>query len=218
MLVVDDLRDNRVLLSGLLASVGFEVREAANGEEAIALWRAWQPHLIWMDKRMPGMDGLETTRRIREEERQKAGPGCRSSPLSASALEHERGEILASGCDDFVSKPFREGTIFAKMAERLGVSFVYDEPVAAPVSSGTGAGAAGSVLTAERLAVMPAAWLSDMRRALTAGNTRKASGLADEVELHDARLADELRAMIRRYDFDALDALLAAASAAGPTA
>jgi hypothetical protein len=95
------------------------------------------------------------------------------------------------------------------------VSFVYDEPAEAPLPSGSGA---GPVLTAERLAIMPAAWLSDMRRALTAGNTKKASGLTDEVAPRDARLADELRAMIRRYDFDALDALLAAAGAARPPA
>jgi len=192
------------------------VREAASGEQAIALWREWQPQLIWMDKRMPGMDGLETTRRIREEERQRDGSRVPIIALSASALEHERDEILASGCDDFVPKPFREGTIFAKMAERLGVSFVYDEPAEAPVPSG--AGATGPVLAAERLAIMPAAWLSDMRRALTAGNTRKASGLTDEVVSRDPQLADELRAMIRRYDFDALDALLAAAGAARPPA
>jgi CheY-like chemotaxis protein len=198
--------------------VGFDVKEAASGEEAIALWREWQPQLIWMDKRMPGMDGLETTRRIREEELQRDGKRVPIIALSASALEHERDEILASGCDDFVPKPFREGTIFSKMAERLGVSFVYDEPTEVPARSGAGSGAAGPVLTPERLAVMPAVWISDMRRAVTTGNTRKATGLTDELELRDAPLANELRAMIRRYDLDALDALLAAAGAARPPA
>src|SRR5581483_4462363 len=69
VLVVDDLALNRAVLGRLLAAVGFAVREAASGAEAIALWREWQPHLVWMDKRMHDLDGLETTRRIRAEER-----------------------------------------------------------------------------------------------------------------------------------------------------
>ena len=70
---------------------------------------------------MPGIDVLETTRRIRAEEQGEGGRRAKIVALSASALQHERGEILASGCDDFVAKPFREGAIFAKIAEHLVV-------------------------------------------------------------------------------------------------
>src|SRR5262249_791327 len=63
LLVVDDNRENRMLLTTLLASVGFQVREAANGAEAVDAWRAWSPDLIWMDMRMPVLDGYEATRR-----------------------------------------------------------------------------------------------------------------------------------------------------------
>jgi CheY-like chemotaxis protein len=136
ILVVDDLPLNRTVLSRLLSSAGFDVREASGGAEAFALWREWNPDLVWMDKRMPGVDGLEATRLIREAEKQRGG----RTPiiaLSASALEHERGEILAAGCDDFVAKPFREETIFARIAERVGVRYVYEsdpagEPPAPP--------------------------------------------------------------------------------------
>ncbi len=124
VLVVDDLPLNRAVLSRLLLSVGFEVREAASGEEALEVWNGWRPSLIWMDKRMPGIDGLEVTRRIRAAEREAGGTRVPILALSASALDHERGEILAAGCDDFVAKPFREETIFAKLREHLGVSFV----------------------------------------------------------------------------------------------
>jgi signal transduction histidine kinase/DNA-binding response OmpR family regulator/ligand-binding sensor domain-containing protein len=130
ILVVDDTAINRSVLTQLLALVGFEVREAANGEEAIEQWRSWKPHLIWMDWRMSGMDGLEATRRIRAEEKDARTPII---ALSASALDHERGEILAAGCDEFVAKPFREATIFATLQKYLGVEYVYEESPIGPI-------------------------------------------------------------------------------------
>ena len=123
VLVVDDTALNRTVLTRLLEAVGFEVRAAAGGEEAVALWESWEPHFIWMDKRMPGVDGLEATRRIRARERDRHVPII---ALSASALEHERSDILAAGCDDFVAKPFRESMIFTKMREHLGIEYAYE--------------------------------------------------------------------------------------------
>ena len=128
ILVVDDTAINRAVLTRLLTQVGFVVREAATGDDALALWRSWRPQLIWMDKRMSGLDGLEVTRRIRAEEKAN-GEHTPIIALSASALEHERGEILAAGCDDFTAKPFRESTIFEKLREHLGVRYVYDDDV-----------------------------------------------------------------------------------------
>jgi signal transduction histidine kinase/CheY-like chemotaxis protein len=72
ILVVEDHPESRQLLVSLLRSLGFEVQSAANGAVAIDLWRDWHPHLIWMDMRMPILDGYETTRRIREIERKDA--------------------------------------------------------------------------------------------------------------------------------------------------
>jgi PleD family two-component response regulator len=65
ILVAEDREASRVLLVQLLAVVGFEVREAVNGEEAVAVWEAWEPHLVWMDMRMPVMDGYEATKHIK---------------------------------------------------------------------------------------------------------------------------------------------------------
>lgn len=132
VLVVDDISVNRVVLTRLLRSVGFDVSEAANGHEALNLWEHWRPQLIWMDKWMPGIDGLEVTRRIRAAEKREHAPRTPIIALSASALEQERGEILGAGCDDFVAKPFREGTIFAKLHDYLGVEYVYEEPSPPP--------------------------------------------------------------------------------------
>ncbi|MBD2363725.1 PAS domain S-box protein [Anabaena minutissima FACHB-250] len=68
ILVVDDIPDSRLLLVKLLSSIGFTVQEAANGHEAVALWEQWHPHLIFMDMRMPAMDGYQATRLIRSRE------------------------------------------------------------------------------------------------------------------------------------------------------
>jgi PAS domain S-box-containing protein len=124
ILVVDDRQDARQLLSRLLIPLGFEVREAANGQEAVNAWRAWHPHLIWMDLRMPVMDGLEASKRI------KATPEGRDTAivaLTASSYEEERADILAAGCDDFLRKPFEENELFGLMQKHLALSFVYEK-------------------------------------------------------------------------------------------
>ncbi|MDB9525363.1 ATP-binding protein [Oscillatoria sp. CS-180] len=153
ILVVEDRWENRYLLVNLLQAVGFEVREADDGRAAIALWQSWQPHLIWMDMRMPVMDGYEATRQIRTMEaarvqsagnRQQATSGepvelIQSSALkpphtstkiialTASAFEESRSEVLAAGCDDFVRKPFQESAIFDVMAKHLSIEYRYEE-------------------------------------------------------------------------------------------
>lgn len=139
ILVVDNADDNRMLLSHLLGAVGFEVREAVNGREAIEIWRAWRPTFVWMDMRMPEIDGYEATRAIRGLETDRGGAETRTVivALTASAFEHDRGSILAAGCDEVVPKPFREETVFDTMARLLGVRYVRDDqPVRSDASSG----------------------------------------------------------------------------------
>jgi signal transduction histidine kinase/DNA-binding response OmpR family regulator len=123
MLVVDDKPENRLLMIQWLSMVGFEVREASDGQMAIEVWEAWEPHLIWMDMRMPIMDGYEATRRIKSHLK---GQATVIIALTASAFEHEREMILSNGCDDFVRKPAREALIFRKIQEHLGVEFIYE--------------------------------------------------------------------------------------------
>jgi CheY-like chemotaxis protein len=77
ILVVDDNPDNRLVIRTPLERVGFEVEEAVNGQDAIVQWQTWQPYLIWMDMRMPVMDGYEATRQIRELERKGQGQGSK---------------------------------------------------------------------------------------------------------------------------------------------
>ncbi|HEY9596278.1 MAG TPA: response regulator, partial [Cyanophyceae cyanobacterium] len=138
ILVVDDARDSRLFLVKLLKSVGFSVQEAANGQEALEQWYFFKPHLIWMDMRMPVMNGYEATQQIKARERAITAKAIHTAhglslektviiALTASAFEEERHLILSVGCDDFVRKPFREEIIFEKMAEYLGVRYISEE-------------------------------------------------------------------------------------------
>ncbi|CAN1212839.1 hypothetical protein TUMEXPCC7403_21720 [Tumidithrix helvetica PCC 7403] len=126
ILVVDDLWANRQPLVKLLLLLGFEVKEAGSGEEAIALWDSWQPHLIWMDMRMPKVDGYMATSQIRTKERQQQKAPTKILALTASAFEEERTRVLAVGCDDFIRKPYQEKIILQKLTEHLGVQYIYE--------------------------------------------------------------------------------------------
>jgi len=123
-LVVDDDQINRRLLVELLEPYGFEFREAQNGAEAIQEFENWNPHLIWMDLRMPVMDGYTATREIKSSE---TGQAVAVIAVTASTYEEERSQVLAAGCDDFLRKPFQEGQIFQLLEKHLGVEFMYEE-------------------------------------------------------------------------------------------
>ena len=109
ILVADDGWAMRHLIQRLLGPLGFEVREVCDGSEAVALWKEWHPHLIWMDLRMPVMDGFEATRRI------KAAPDGKATiiiAVTASSFEDPRAAAREAGCDGFLRKPFDDTDLF----------------------------------------------------------------------------------------------------------
>jgi PAS domain S-box-containing protein len=124
VLIVDDIEDNRQLLAQLLAPVGFEIRLATNGAEAVNEFEHWRPHLILMDFRMPVMDGHEAIRRIRA---LPAGEQSKIIAVTASAMDENRKELMEIGADDFISKPFREAELFQKIHVHVGMEYVYAE-------------------------------------------------------------------------------------------
>ncbi len=133
LLIVEDKLENRLLLRKLLEPLGFELREAANGKEGVELFEQWVPHLIWMDIRMPVMNGLEATRIIKATE---DGASTKIVALTAHALEEERSEILAAGCDGFIRKPYRDSEIYEALVNHLGVRFVYADEKTTVVRTG----------------------------------------------------------------------------------
>ncbi|MDY7013552.1 MAG: ATP-binding protein, partial [Cyanobacteriota bacterium] len=102
ILVVEDVAENRDLLVQLLESLNFEVKEALNGTEAIALWQSWHPHLIFMDILMPVMNGIEATRQIRALE---------TELLSAHASESSRAPTTPSVLPSFVDLSNPQSTL-----------------------------------------------------------------------------------------------------------
>lgn len=203
ILVVDDRWENSHLVDKLLSSVGFEVRTASNGAEGIEVWQEWEPDLIWMDMRMPIMDGYEATTRI------KATPQGRKTvviALTASAFEEQRSQVLAAGCDDFVRKPFREAVLFDKMAEYLGVEYIYGE---------TGATAEvqiGEVATLAELQGyllnMPRTWQEDLLTATMAANSNEILELCEHLPLEADPLRDTIQQWLDGFRFDAIESFL----------
>ncbi|HZY41417.1 MAG TPA: ATP-binding protein, partial [Anaerolineae bacterium] len=193
LLIVDDRDSSRQLLTKLLLPLGFDVREAANGEEALAVWADWQPHVIWMDMRMPIMDGHAATQRIKASTQ---GPATIIIALTASAFLDDREVILAEGCDDFVRKPFREDEIFDRLARHLGVRFVYADDVQITDRS--------RLATADRWPAtpLPAAWLAELQQATIAADLDRMLALIAQLRSTDAGLADQLTDWATNFNYD----------------
>lgn len=112
ILIVDDNEDNRQILSDLLTAANYEVLEALTGPDAVTLAARHLPALILMDIQLPGIDGLEATRRI------KADPALARIPVIAVtsyALAGDDVKAADAGCDAYVTKPFSPRALLAKV-------------------------------------------------------------------------------------------------------
>lgn len=223
ILVVDDTQENRLLLVKLLQPIGFEVIEAENGEEALNLWEMWQPHLILLDTRMPVMDGMEVAEKIRAKEREKANFLTDSSfindnyqskfddyrtviiALTASVFEEKRGEIIASGCDDFIRKPFQEEVIFEKINEFLGVRYIYEQlPPITSISTNN------RYFVSEKpdsfflplLGQMPLSWVQQLNHAANEVNEELVFQLIEEISEDFVNLATALKDLLEDFRLD----------------
>jgi PAS domain S-box-containing protein len=201
LLIVDDERNNRDWLNKLLTSLGFAIREADNGQTAFQIWEEWRPQLILMDIRMPVMDGLEATRRIRANQ---AGEPPVIIAVSASALDEDRGKVIDCGVDDFVSKPCREDELLEKIRARLGISYLYadDERQTESVA------ALASALNGEVLTALPMELMDGLRHAVRNGENDQLDALIGKVMEQDAPFARALRDLADKYEYDALIKLL----------
>jgi two-component system, sensor histidine kinase and response regulator len=204
ILVVDDHEENRSLLRMLLEQVGFWVKTAENGRQAIALHESWRPHLIWMDMRMPVMDGFEATRIIRKA---KADPSTERAviiALTASAFKEDRAAVLAAGCDDFVRRPFLESEIWDKMKQHLRVDFIY-EALESPDQKPPGD--VDDHAITEGIKALPEQERSQLAHAIEEIDFDATIAILRRIETDHGELARYLAKMVNAYQFDTLQKL-----------
>ncbi|MCP4544061.1 MAG: response regulator [Chloroflexi bacterium] len=204
LLVVEDKPTNRELLINLLTSFDFDVRSAVNGAEGVEMWDAWQPHLVWMDMRMPVMDGYEATYQIKARAEATGHPVVVIA-LTASAFEQDRKAVLKAGCDDFVRKPFHEYEIFNVLHHHLGVRFIYEAITPAPEA------AVSVSLENLRAAVetLPATWAADLYQAAVVLEPERMRALIKAVRPQAPHLADTLAQWVHNFEYERLMALIA---------
>ena len=123
-LIVDDVEQNRDVLSELLRGVGCQAETVESGPQALARLRAQAFDVVFMDIRMPGMEGTEAAKRIIQE----FGAGkVKLVAISASVLRHEQESYREAGFDAFISKPFRLEQVCGVLERLLHVAFDYEE-------------------------------------------------------------------------------------------
>ena len=187
ILIVDDLAYNRQLLDQLLAPLGFETREASNGQEAIAICQEFQPHLIWMDMKMPVMDGYEATKQIKSwAARQPSILNPKIIALTASAFTEQKTQALAVGCDDFVLKPLETKIILEKMTEHIGVRYVFSDSTIEELPTEP----QSDRPLEELLKAMPQEWQQKLVEACTSLNSEEIEILIAEIRPEHSALAN----------------------------
>jgi two-component system sensor histidine kinase/response regulator len=207
ILVVDDHTQNRALLRLLLERVGFGVKTAENGRQAVDLWEKWRPQLIWMDMRMPVMDGYEATKMIR-----RAAADKQQSPpviiaLTASAFKEDRDAVLSAGCDDFVRRPFRESEIINKLQEHLGVEFIYESFETAFPRKYSSCGLSAQAFQSA-IARLPEDTVNELINAIELSDMDRMTQTVAEIGVDHGTLGNELKELVDTFQFDRLLAIL----------
>ncbi|MBN8725174.1 MAG: response regulator [Acidobacteria bacterium] len=200
ILVVDDRAENRTVLSTFLTSLGFEVRQATNGQEAIEIWQSWHPKLIWMDIRMKVLDGYSATRKIRELENNSKSTVIIA--MTASAFEQDHAGIYNAGCDDIVTKPYLEKTIFQKLKQHLGVKFSYKV-----LETKTEQKSNKEISSFEIVALLenvPTKVLNRLHKAALQGRLTLAEEIIEDIGKDNKDLKNHLQNMIKNYQVEAL--------------
>ncbi|MCP4750722.1 MAG: PAS domain-containing protein [Proteobacteria bacterium] len=202
ILIVDDVLSNRQVLSQMLSPIGFEIKEAGNGREAVELCKDWHPNLVWMDMRMPVMDGYEATRQIQQLNANSPQPEDKIVVVgvSASAFEDKKEEALVAGCNDFIAKPFKESDVFDLMQKHLGLEYVYEENARKKVVEIEDLKQNGSV--PERMRPLPSEWKTKLKQAIEHVNLDRVHGLIKQLHDQDASLANAIQNKIDRFEYE----------------
>ena len=194
ILIVDDQEDNREILREFISPISMDVREAVNGLEAIEIFATWRPHLILMDMLMPVMDGFEAVRRIKSSAN---GAQTRIIALSASAFKEQYEEILESGADIFISKPFKEQDLFDAISKCLGIQYLYED------ESNLEKTARNDQFIVS-MHSLPKDLIDQIRQATVTANLNRLLNLIDKTGQFDPHVAMKLKIMAEQFDYENL--------------
>ncbi len=199
VLIVEDQLENRLLLRNILTRVGFDVYEVENGQEAVDLFSTLKPHFIWMDRRMPIMDGIEATRQIRA---LPNGKEVKIVAVTASVFLAQRQEFLDVGVDDIVNKPYQDSDIFACMEKYLGVHFVYENTENNEIAIEK------KTVKEDFLKQLPPDLIENFREAATSLDIENCLSLIEQIKIIDVDVAEQLSNAVNQLDFETLIDLL----------
>jgi CheY-like chemotaxis protein len=208
ILIVEDQEENWMVLERLLQNAGFDVRVAKDGAQGVQAFREWRPQFIWMDLRMPVLDGVEATRLIRASE---GGGEVKIAAVTASGYVSERTEVLAGGMDDYIRKPYRPTEIFECIARHLGVRYRVSEGTKQSDSEPVGE------LRAEELSALPDELLKKLRDALIALEPARISTAIESVSQQNRALGSILAYYADRHAYSKIfHAIMPEAEATAP--
>ncbi|HEX5392383.1 MAG TPA: PocR ligand-binding domain-containing protein [Rhodocyclaceae bacterium] len=193
ILIAEDQHENQILLQQLMTLIGLESRIVENGARCVDMFQAWHPDLIWMDRRMPVMDGEEATRRIRQ---LPGGDKVKIVAVSASAFVEQQQQMLDAGMNDFVGKPYRFHEIYDCLARQLELKYVYRAEPPTQVCSATSMPTNG--------ASIPVALRRDLKQALERLDTERIAALLDQVTEIDDDLGSTLFRLAKCFDYPAI--------------
>jgi CheY-like chemotaxis protein len=205
VLVADDQRESRILLSEMLKAVGFDVLEVRDGRETLACFERWKPHLILMDMRMPIMDGYEACRDIKATDE---GRRTAVVAVTASAFDDTRQQVFEAGVNAYLRKPFQEHELFEVIRTCLPVQYLYEGDTAVPVVVPAGAETLGPDAVATGIAALPPDLVEAMRQATNRADLHRLRGLIQEAEKQSPQVAAHLLELANRYQYVALSRLL----------
>ena len=195
VLVAEDRWENRQFLVRLLDTIGFEVKEATNGSEAIAIWSDWSPDLILIDLQMPVMDGYEATQHIKRSDKSVV-----IIAITASQFKEQKKFILSSGCDDLLNLPFREEDLWSKIARHLKVEYIYETETQTKFKSTSFISGKGS--GEYDLSIMPQEWIELVNSCATTGNAREIYSLLEQIPEQHTQLAQDITQLVDDFCFE----------------
>jgi CheY-like chemotaxis protein len=198
ILIAEDQYENQLLLSKLMTHIGLDVKVAENGEQCVKLFQEWHPDLIWMDRRMPVLDGEEATRRIRQ---LPNGQAVKIVAVTASVFSEQQQEMLDAGMNDFVRKPYRFEEIYDSLARQLGLTYRYHSAAKEDAVSVT--------LTPAMLAILPTVLRKELKDALESLDNERITAIILQISETDPGLGRKLSNLTDHFDYPAiLNALL----------